>query len=272
MKVTTTSFELDDFSITANKGPISKSDRVDKMTENAGLSMNPDSFFGDNAIIIQTPHYKLSFNTEKALDGLNLEKVRKLKGSKGFDDPHFMFDDSIKVPATKLWAKKKTEEGIKEHIVDQDWTYLNYYRGTLETDKEAKITETPEGIDRSRLTVQNTIKFFKDLFIYEDDLGDFGYSKVRIRLRVQQDSCFLIMRSYVRVDHERIRSIENRIFIDFSENYSIKRELDCYESTWESILAKGFKFDPGFNIDIEQADKVVPFLDKKYHCNEYVTF
>ena len=272
MKINTDQFSLNDFSIEVNQGPISKSQKIEELAEKAGLDMMPDSFFGDNSITIKTPYYSLTLSTERALDGLNLEKTRKLKGSKGFSDPHYIFEDIIKVPATKLWANKKTEEGIKEHHIDQDWTYLNYYRGNLESTQEPLIADDPEGIDRSRLTVENTIKYFKDLFLYEDDLGDFGYSKVRVRLRIQQDSCFIMMRSYVRVDSERIRSVDNRIFIDFKDGYSIKRELDYYESEWKDILHKGFKFEPGFNIDIQQADKVVPFLEKRYHHSDWVRF
>ena len=272
MKINSDQFSLNDFTIESNQAPISKTDKIEELGNKAGLEMMPDSFFGDNSINIKTPFYTLLISTEKSLDGLNLEKVRKLKGSKDFKDPHFIFDEVLKVPATKLWANKKNEEGIKEHNIDQDWTYLNYYRGNLETNNNYEITENLKSIDRSRLTVKNPIKFFKDLFLYEDDLGDFGYSKVRVRVRVQEDSCFLIIRSYVRVDNERIRSIDNRIFIDFLDNYSISRELDYYESKWDEILANGFKFEPGFNIDMQQADKVLPYLHNKCHKSDYIRF
>ncbi len=57
------------------------------------------------------------------------------------------------------------------------------------------------------------------------------------------------MRSYVRVDNSEIRCVENRYFIDVTDNYSIIRQYDCKSSSWEEILAKGFKFDPCFNLD-----------------------
>ena len=54
----------------------------------------------------------------------------------------------------------------------------------MKTDKyntEIDKTEIP----KSRLGVDNKILHFKNLFLYEDDLGDFGYSRLRLRIRAQ---------------------------------------------------------------------------------------
>ena len=72
------------------------------------------------------------------------------------------------------------------------------------------------------------------------------------------------MRSYIRVDSVIVRSIETRYFIDFSENYSITRQFDCLECSWSEVVNKGFKFDTFFNLDVDQADKIIPFLNKKF--------
>lgn len=56
---------------------------------------------------------------------------------------------------------------------------------------------------------------YKDILLYEDDLDDFGYSQLRLKARVQRDSIFILLRSYIRVDKTVIRVIDNRFFIDF---------------------------------------------------------
>lgn len=48
---------------------------------------------------------------------------------------------------------------------------------------EYKIENNTTEIPKSRLGVDNKILYFKNLFLYEDDLGDFGYSRLRLRLR-----------------------------------------------------------------------------------------
>ena len=56
---------------------------------------------------------------------------------------------------------------------------------------------------------------YKDILLYEDDLGDFGFSQFRLKARVQNDSVFILTRSYIRVDKTVIRVLDNRYYIDF---------------------------------------------------------
>jgi hypothetical protein len=72
-------------------------------------------------------------------------------------------------------------------------------------------------IPKDRLTPENPIEHYKDILLYEDDLGDFGYSQLRVRLRAQKDSIFILLRSYVRVDQTSVRILDNRFFIDFND-------------------------------------------------------
>ena len=53
--------------------------------------------------------------------------------------------------------------------------------------------------------------------MYEDDLGDFGYCQLRVRIRAQKDSIFILLRSYARVDKTSVRILDNRYFIDFND-------------------------------------------------------
>ena len=91
-------------------------------------------------------------------------------------------------------------------------------------------------------------------------------------MRVQKDSIFILMNSYVRVDESLIRAIETRYFIDFEDEYSITRRYDYLEASWPEMLSKGFKFDNCFNIDLEQAEKIMGFLNKIYQYSEKLKF
>ncbi len=80
------------------------------------------------------------------------------------------------------------------------------------------------------------------------------------------------MRSYIRVDYTEIRAVETRYFIDFEDNNSIIRRFDCLGAKWEDIIKKGFRFDPCFNLDMDQADKIVPFLTNVHSSSQKISF
>ena len=269
------SYKIEEVEIFHSKGPMTKSTIVESLANEIGIKMLPDVFFGENKIRIKTPSYEIQITPQNCAKMFKISSLEKKK--KNFADPlqkvHFYLQNDVKVPKKILWKKEKKEkENIKEEILDQDWTYLNHYRGDIQTKNKIKISSENIRIPNERLTPENKIVFFKDILLYEDDLGDFGYSRIRIRLRVQKDSVFILMRSYSRVDNSEIRAVENRYFIDFNDNYSVIRKYDCLASSWENILEKKFKFDTFFNLDHDQADKVVRFLDNKFSLTEKIEF
>ena len=271
MKIKTEKYDCEDFSLELTRGPMSKSNVIEEVEKKNKLDMMPDGYFGDNGLFIKTPFYNLHITTENAVEQLNTETIKQSLKEKTFENPSFVFQDKLKVKMSNLWKDKKIDDMVDESKTDQDWTYLNYYRGNLKSNKPYKVEKQEVGIDKSRLSVENKIQFYNELYLHEDELDDFGYSRLRLRVRVQKDSCFILMRSYIRVDRVAIRSVENRIFIDFVDNYSITRELDVFESTWEAITKKGFKFDPSFNIDPNQADMIRSYLDVKYkECDKVI--
>lgn len=265
----TDTFKAEEAFIETTIGPITKSHIIDKLCEENGVWKIPDSFFGDNGIKITTPHYSLSLTAPDSVRYLRFSHLKQNlhnpdSKSASFDQVPFVFENDIKVASSKAWSQIKLvheNEVIKERFADQDWTYLNHYRGSLDLRPGVSILKSDEGaaIPRERLTQNNKILFFKDVFLYEDDLGDFGYSSLRARVRVQKDCAFILMRSYIRIDNTRIRAIDNRYFIDFAD-YSLTREVTFSEGSYEEIVKAGFVFEHGFNNDLDQTDKVAPFL------------
>lgn len=58
----------------------------------------------------------------------------------------------------------------------------------------------------------NPILSYGEIVLYEDELGDKGYSKVNVRFRVMADCFFLLLRSYTRVDHVTVRIFDTRVY------------------------------------------------------------
>jgi len=68
----------------------------------------------------------------------------------------------------------------------------------------------------------NVIKAYGQVVLYEDELGDKGFSQVNVRFRVMKDCFFLLLRSYVRVDHVLVRILDTRIFHKFGSEELIR--------------------------------------------------
>ena len=267
--------------ITATSGPISKSHLIDQWTSENKIWKLPDSFFGDNTITITSPLFQITFSGRDSIKYLRFSDL-----SSKFVNPEitksdlnqlpFFFPNDIKVSNAKLWNEKKhihNNEVIKEQIMDQDWTFLNHFMGNYQLSEKVNFEKIVEGIEipKDRLSQNNKILFYKDLYLYDDDLGDFGYSSLRARIRVQSDSVFVLMRSYVRIDGTMIRSVDNRLFLDL-EDLSIIRDMSFLEGTYDEIKQNGFVFDSGFNTDNDQSDKIARYLKVCHHSCEKILF
>ena len=261
------SFTIENVEMNTSKGPITKASIIDEICSENKIWKLPDSFFGDNSILVSTPFYKLSLSSIESVKYLRYSHLISKLYNPDFQTSNLVqlplvFQNDIKVSNSQNWTSLTHDNlPIKEQTLDQDWTFLNHFPGFLSIFPSAKFTREISGMEipKNRLGQENKILFYKDLFLYEDDLGDFGYSCLRVRFRVQKDCAFALMRSYVRIDGARIRSIDCRIFIDFAD-YSLTRELLYSDSTYQEIKDAGFVFEPGFNNDNDQTDKVARFL------------
>lgn len=274
MKPVVEDFEMGETQIQVTKCSMSNSQALDAFSEKYNLEKIPDCVFGHNKILIKTPLYQILFSAENALQYLNQNFLKEKAQSQKLDIPGFLFENDVKVKIKEKWDQMHSQNGqpIEVQQLNQDWTHINHYQGEISTDRQITVSKDDVSIPKERLSPDNKIHFYQDLYFHEDDLGDFGYSRLRVRMRVQKDSIFVLMNSYIRVDSTIIRAKETRYFIDFLDSYSIIRQLDCYESKWEDILKKGFKFDSSFNIDLDQAEKVTPFLNKLHSHSEQIMF
>ena len=58
--------------------------------------------------------------------------------------------------------------------------------------------------------------------MYEDELSDRGYALVNVRFRVMEDCWFVLLRSYIRIDHKLVRIFDTRIYHEFGKNEIIR--------------------------------------------------
>jgi type 2A phosphatase activator TIP41 len=87
-----------------------------------------------------------------------------------------------------------------------------------------KVEETdPEvEIPIARLGRDNPILHFAEVYLYEDDLGDQGYTACNLRFRVMADCFYVLHRYYLRVDEVLVRIFDTRMFHSYDSNYIIR--------------------------------------------------
>ena len=185
------------------------------------------------------------------------------------------------------WEKRtarKEIDGKKIEILEKisDWTYSSPYKGSLRlpqqfpfadefSDKNGEtakilgsvrksagkapfeVSNTDESLPLHRLGQNNPIVWNGEIFLFEDDLDDFGYSAGKFKFRVMEDCFYGIVRSYVRVDNVAIRLLETRIFHDFKTTH-ILRQFTVKEGSYKALRKLGVQLDSSFNMNPLQAD------------------
>ena len=144
----------------------------------------------------------------------------------------------VEVAQAGFWKGKDTSKikDYKEVTFTSDWSFSTPYKGTIrylssaskaikdETNlqlnfkKDAstdhlKVVATPEAkIPFEMLSPDNPIVHFGEVYLFECDLEDCGYSMSKLRFRVMKDCFYVLLRSYLRVDGMKVRIFDTRIF------------------------------------------------------------
>ena len=101
----------------------------------------------------------------------------------------------------------------------------------------ADVPQIPVGM----LGQDNPILHYGQVVLYEDEFADRGYSKAYVRFRVMKDCYFILLRSYIRIDHVIVRILDTRIFHKFTDNFLI-RDFSHREATYNQLKHAGFQF------------------------------
>ncbi|CAF0718140.1 unnamed protein product [Brachionus calyciflorus] len=219
-----TNYQFNDWYIETNKGRIlaSQGEQREKYENEIKLPHLPDMLFADNYLKLKHKNgFGLEFN---ALDSLKLV------------DPSA---DLIKVSVAKEWKESRTDyEFIDKLIRPFDWTFTTPYKGTLTGETKLNPIDSTERINIEKLKVPETISFFDEVSLFDDELSDHGISSLNVKIRVMPTSFYILQRFFLRVDNVVLRSYDTRIYHEINKKYLI-REYSERES-----LAKDLNLSP----------------------------
>ncbi|KAJ3303140.1 hypothetical protein HDV03_004128 [Kappamyces sp. JEL0829] len=134
--------------------------------------------------------------------------------------------DKTKVAIAKAWTESSlaSHAGINNVVKPYDWTYSTTYSGTAGSHLAWKDSDLE--IDIAKLSRPDPILFYDEIMLYEDELGDNGSAVLNVRVRVMP-TCFLILqRFFLRVDKVLIRTIDTRLYHDFTSDVLIREYLE----------------------------------------------
>eukprot|EP00922_Rhytidocystis_sp_ex-Travisia-forbesii_P034687 GHVS01051521.1.p2 GENE.GHVS01051521.1~~GHVS01051521.1.p2 ORF type:complete len:187 (+),score=30.70 GHVS01051521.1:479-1039(+) len=90
-----------------------------------------------------------------------------------------------------------------------------------------------------------SILWYQQLDLFEDDLSDCGISRVSVRVRVMPEFWFVLLRHEVRVDSVLIRKMDTRLYHEFGADH-VLREFTWAEAPFDTLKERcGDKLDPG---------------------------
>lgn len=217
-------YSYKDWYFESTKGHIlpSQGDLRDKFEREISLPNLPEMLFADNTLTISHKcGFSLKFN---AFDALKLV------------DPQA---DLIKVSVAKEWRESRSDcEFIDKMIRPFDWTFTTNYKGSIiekDLDK-SRISQisTDERINMEKLKIQETILFFDEVCLFEDELSDHGTANLSVKIRLMPSGFYILQRFFLRVDGVVVRLYDTRIHHELDKTYMI-REYSEKESLVSDI-------------------------------------
>ncbi|KAK3860527.1 hypothetical protein Pcinc_033425 [Petrolisthes cinctipes] len=176
----------------------------------------PDMVFADNMLEVQHAEGgSINFTALDALKRVNNQQ------------------DTLQVAHANAWKEARADcEFAKKVVKPYDWTYTTDYRGTLKPPLSS-IPST-ERIDLDKLRVREEIKFYDEVFLYEDELDDNGSTRCVVKVRVMPSGFFVVLRHYLRVDMVLVRVNDTRLYSPAGASY-VLRESSTREAPIPSL-------------------------------------
>ena len=178
--------------------------------------------------------------------------------------------DLIKVSVAKEWKESRADcEFIDKLVHPFDWTFTTPYKGSLtnyqsESSSTLKVTEnSPERINIEKLKIPETISFFDEVCLFDDELSDHGTSNLNIKIRVMPTSFFILQRFFLRVDNVVVRIYDTRIYHEVEKNYLVR------EYTEKESLCKDIQCSPRL---FGEPNEIAPYLALKHTSIERLDF
>ncbi|XP_071531518.1 TIP41-like protein isoform X1 [Panulirus ornatus] len=171
----------------------------------------PDMVFANN--LLQIKHKSggsISFSALSALQCVNDQ------------------EDTLQVAHAEVWKEARADCEFAQKVVKPyDWTYTTDFQGMLAGGLKAEATT--ERIDLDKLRVREEIKFYEEIFLYEDELDDNGSTRCVVKVRVMPSGFFVVFRHYLRVDQVIVRVNDTRLYSPVGASH-ILRESSTREA------------------------------------------
>ncbi|KAG6421899.1 hypothetical protein SASPL_118458 [Salvia splendens] len=235
-------FLIGGWEIETAKRSILNSSLVQQWEEKLQTTHLPEMVFGESCLILKhiNSGLKLHFNAYDALCGWKLEAL-----------------PPVEVPAAALW--KFRCQPNDQVILDYDYTFTTPYSGSAGVEKSPESgrgspgesirsphwEDCEEQIDMVALSAKESILFYDEVVLYEDELADNGISLLTVKVRVMPSGWFLLLRFWLRVDGVLMRLRDTRMHCSFKESTEpvILREICWREATFKALSSKGYPTD-----------------------------
>ena len=131
----------------------------------------------------------------------------------------------------------------QSEIPKYDWTFSTPYLFTLIPGGAQAaclpqvVSPSPERIDTDRLLLRETIVYFSDTILFEDECLDCGVSQLRVRVRVMPSYWFVLAQMLARLDRTMIWVVETRVFHEFGADRLVVQS-DRRTSTFHELRAR----------------------------------
>ena len=112
---------------------------------------------------------------------------------------HLTLIEFFKSVAQNLNSKKQDIRKEKPSNRQYDWTYQTSYKGSIRGEKSVK-SDPGALCDLENLKKRETIGWYRDIRLYDDELDDNGAVSLGVKIRVMPSCFFILVRYYLRVD------------------------------------------------------------------------
>lgn len=114
-----------------------------------------------------------------------------------------------------------------------DWSYSTEYKGTLGSSSPS-FQPSSIPIPLELLKRPETIIFFDEVMLYEDEMADNGIALLSCKLRVMPQRMLLLCRFFLRLDNVLLRIRDTRVYVDFGKGEVI-REYIAKEEKYDVV-------------------------------------
>lgn len=158
----------------------------------------------------------------------------------------FGLPNNLKVAPSEAWLKARMDSEYTQNVMNAkfDWTFSSDYRGSLRqrvVDGETtQVVDMVDGdrvefgvsdrIDLEKLKEHKEILFYDEIDLFEDELADHGMAKCSVKIRFMDDSFFILLRYFLRVDNVFVRYFDTRYYHEFGKKF-VLREFTNREAT-----------------------------------------